>query len=409
MAATDSKPVFRQRATVVGVPEAVIDKLVGNGLDTLAKYAFSSSYVPGQADERPFLAAIRGALERDATVGELAPQHLLHEAYSMTGAELRQQVERQEDAPPKKLAQPERADRLTRQQAALSGIQIEGVLEPSDRLVDLLVAQYEDNRVAYVELSKCTSKEQEVLAPSAKEDRMLTVDSAGSVKVKGPQAKVEADLTSDLIIRYALTRRGLAAEQANIVGFKLHDKWVERLMKSRLEEPPVGYARISHEQIVNADRRLWQKVAELTRSGIQATAAGRPVDAIWDTACSHPDVLHLLQPLPAPPSSTASLFRDAPLRPGPYVIGAGKGKVDKGGKGKGTPRTFVMPSDLKHGVPNTTNGHRICFAFNRGNCANRTKSGRCQLGLHVCCMPKCHKNHPYMQCPKLKELQAPQE
>ena len=100
-------------------------------------------------------------------------------------------------------------------------------------------------KVAYVELSKCTSKEQEVLAPSAKEDRMLTVDSAGSAKLKGPQAKVEADLTSDLLICYALTRRGLAGEQA-----------VERLMKSKPKRP-VGYARISHKQ-VKADRRLWQ-------------------------------------------------------------------------------------------------------------------------------------------------------
>ena len=66
----------------------MIEKLVGDGSDALAKYAFSSSYVPGQADE--------SALERDATVGELAAfRHLLHEAHSMTGAELRWHVERQ--------------------------------------------------------------------------------------------------------------------------------------------------------------------------------------------------------------------------------------------------------------------------------------------------------------------------
>ena len=54
-------------------------------------------------------------------------------------------------------------------------------------------------------LSKCTSKGPEVLAPSAKEDRMLSVDSAGSVKLKGTYAKV---LTSDLLMRYALARHG---------------------------------------------------------------------------------------------------------------------------------------------------------------------------------------------------------
>lgn len=404
MSATDSTPVFKQRARLVGVPDEVVGKLVDSGLDTLAKYAFCSSYVPGQADERPFIDVVARALERDATVGELASlRHLLHEAYSMTGAELRQQVERQEDAPPKKLAQPERADRLRRQQAQLVGLRIEGVMEPSDRLVDLLVAQYEDNRVAYVELSRCTSKDQEVVAASSKEDKMLTVDSTGSVKWKNGPTKVEADLSTDLMIRYALSRRGLAAEQANLVSFANHDRWAEHLMKSRMEEPPSGYARVMQQQLINADRRLWQKIAELTRSGIQATAQGRPIDLIWAQACSHPDVLHLLQPLPAAAQASAPP-KDS--RPNPYQPGNGKGKNDKGkGKGKG----FVMPVDLKHGIPNTSNGHRICFAYNRGSCPNRTKSGRCQFGLHVCCFPKCHKNHPYSQCPKLKEAESPKE
>ena len=398
--------MFKQRAALVGVASEVVDLLVTSGLDSLAKYAFSSSYVPGQADESPFVRVVRQALARDPTVGELAAlRHLLHEAYSMTGAELRQQVERQEDAPPKRLAQPERADRLSRQQARLVGLRIEGVLEPSDRLIDLMVAQYEDNRVSYVELSRCTSKDQEVVSASTKEDKLLTVDSSGSVKCKHAPSKEEADLSSDLLLRYALTRRGLAAEQANLVSFSNHDKWTEHLMKSRLEEPPAGYSRVSQQQLVNADRKLWQKVAELTRAGVQSTAEGRPIDKVWNQACSHPDVLHLLQPLPSPATPVVTSPKDW-TRPGPYATGQGKGFREKGkGKGKG----FVMPQDLKHGVPNTTNGNRLCFGYNRGSCPNRTKSGRCQFGLHVCCYPKCHKSHPYVQCPKVKEAESPKE
>ena len=55
--------------------------------------------------------AIAVALGRDASVGELAAlRRLLHESYSMTAAELKQSVERQEDQGVKRLAQPERAD-----------------------------------------------------------------------------------------------------------------------------------------------------------------------------------------------------------------------------------------------------------------------------------------------------------
>ncbi len=75
----------------------------------------------------------------------------------MTAAELKQSVERQEDQCIKRLAQPERADRLTKQQTRLPGIQIRGNVEPSDRLVNLAVSMYEENRISYIEPSAATS------------------------------------------------------------------------------------------------------------------------------------------------------------------------------------------------------------------------------------------------------------
>ena len=57
-------------------------------------------------------------------------RRLLHESFAMTSAELKASVERVEDAPPKRLAQPERADRLQRQKLKLTGLRIEGKLEP---------------------------------------------------------------------------------------------------------------------------------------------------------------------------------------------------------------------------------------------------------------------------------------
>ena len=60
-------------------------------MGTIAKFAFVSSFVPGGADE----AAIKNLLSRDPTVGELSVlRRLLAKSYSLTAAELRQQVER---------------------------------------------------------------------------------------------------------------------------------------------------------------------------------------------------------------------------------------------------------------------------------------------------------------------------
>ena len=91
MSVTASTPNFKVRATSLGLAGEVMDLIVDAGVVTLAKFAFSSSYIPGQADEAPFLKATKDMLKRDATVGELAVlRRLLHEAYSMASAELRQ-------------------------------------------------------------------------------------------------------------------------------------------------------------------------------------------------------------------------------------------------------------------------------------------------------------------------------
>ena len=403
MSVTDSTPNFRARAAALGLEGTVLDLVIASGVDTLAKYAFCSAYVPGQPDEAPFKVAVKDMLKQEATVGELAVlRRLSHEAYSMTAAELRQSVDRSEDAPAKKLAQPERADRLKRQQARLPGLKIEGTLEPADRLVDLLVQQYEENRVAHVELSRCISKEQEVLSATSKEDRHLTIDSSGTVRIKGKDVKLEADVSSDLLLTYALTRRGLACEQANLLAFSNHDAWAERLMRARLEPPPPGYSPISQSQIITADRKLWVKLAEMTRSGIQTTAAGRPLDLVWDKACDHPDVLHLLAAATVPvfkggkgdgKSEGKGGFR---FRESPY------GKGEKGNKGsgkKGGGANFV-PRALEGGVGCTPQGHCLCFGFNLGTCRERVERQRCSKGLHLCCYPGCFRAHPFTDCPK---------
>ena len=132
MAVTDSGPIILQ---------TIQDSLVAAGLDAISKYGFSSCYVPGQTEERPFVEAMTIAIGRDLTVGELAAlRRLLHESFSMTAAELKQSVERQEDQGIKRWVQPERADRVAKQQGRLTGLQIHGNPEPSDRLVDVAVS-----------------------------------------------------------------------------------------------------------------------------------------------------------------------------------------------------------------------------------------------------------------------------
>ena len=119
----------------------------------------------------------------------------------------------------------------------------------SSRHCGVAVSMYEENRISYIEPSAATSKEQEVLSKS-KGDKHISIVDGG-------------------------TRRGLALDQANLLRFRLHDSWVERLMEVRHTAPPPGYSAVTHQQILSADRKLFVKVAETTREGVQLQPAGR--------------------------------------------------------------------------------------------------------------------------------------
>ena len=45
MSLTDSEPNFRARAVALGLADDVVEALCTNGVNTLAKFAFSSAYV----------------------------------------------------------------------------------------------------------------------------------------------------------------------------------------------------------------------------------------------------------------------------------------------------------------------------------------------------------------------------
>ena len=402
MSLTDSEPNFRARATALGLDEADVQALCNNGVNTLAKYAFSSAYVPGNSDESPFVQAMTTALGADPTLGQLASlRRLFHEAYSLTAAELKHSVERVEDMPVKKLAQPERADRLKRQQLKLKGIRIEGKLEPSDRLVDLAVSLYEENRLQHIELSRCTSKEQEVLNSSQRDDKHVAIDASGAVRIRDKESKMEADLSSDMFVRLALMRRGLALDQANLLDYLEHDRWVEKIFDCRVAGQPDGYAKISMQQIINADRKLFVKLAEGTRSGVQTTGAGRPLDQIFRATMEHPDVLHLLQPLPTAASNKRSSDSsyDKPDTKVPRPKTKGKGKA-KGQQGTGS-LTIKMPAGLEGGTPGNRNNQPICFDYNLPHgCKLPVTKGRCRKGMHICCVKNClQSGHTFQSCP----------
>ena len=399
MAFAESKPVFKDRAVSAGLSEEVYTHLQDAGLDTLSKFAFASSYVPGAGDDSEFVKIMKTVLSRDATLAELASfRKLLHEAYSLVTQEMKQQLERSEDVHARKLTQPERADLYERQVKRITGLTLRGPLEPSDALVDVFCAMYEANRIRFVAWEKYTAKEAE-LDKDVRTEHLFAVDSSGKLKVEGKKADPIADTSTEILLQYALQRRGLSMDQANLLEFKVHQLWVDRLLKVRLQVPPPGYAKTTFRQLLEADKKLFEELSNETRQGVQTTVKGRPLDLVFEECMNKPEVMHLLQPLMGRSNEGKVEDKPHPSRTSPYKPpSTGKGKGKNKSKSKSSPK---MPTVLVNGgCRATTNaGDPICYGFNLGTCSNKVNAGRCDRGFHVCALPRCGKHHPFISCP----------
>ncbi|CAE7218164.1 unnamed protein product [Symbiodinium sp. CCMP2592] len=307
---SESEAVFIDKVRTSGLSAADQTNVLA-GLKNLKQLAFVSSFTPGQADEKPLIAALDALVKRD-TSADLAAQAcfraLFQQAYAIVTTEFRQAIERTEDAPSHSLSAPEREERYTRQVKKLTGINIKGETEPSQALVDLCVNIYESNTLRYVAWEKCTSRLAEVQG-DAKKDTRFTLDAQGKtlkLESKAPDDKCQVD--SEVHLLQALQRRALALDQANVVDYAVIDVWHQKLLRARMQEVPAGHVRPSFKQLLRADQKLFSELQDRCRAGIQATSAGRPLDGLIPLVMDLSDVAVLLQSLPGNASSSSDAF-----------------------------------------------------------------------------------------------------
>ena len=406
----DSKAVFEQRAKAIGLTDDVVGCFKDQSLDTMAKFAFGCSYSPGASDDKPLKDLMTKVLSREPTlVEESCLRRLYNESYATVAADIRVQTEQTSDDVHRKLAPADRAARLEEQQARLKGIAIRGPYEPGDSLVDKFVSFYENDRLQWVPWDMCVSREHELLSNS-KRDQRLVVQSSGELKLSTANKVEPCDTSSEILLRYCLMRRGLAMEQANILAYHLHDKWLEAILACRLELVPAGYSRTTFQQVEAADKRLFMLLAEKTRAGLKAGPSGRPCDLVFDDCMNSTEVKSLLQPKPLaaksrdeePPMKRPRNDRTQPDRTQGFQGGKGKGKS----KGKTTGgQNMRIPLDLLNSgcTGATPQGHRLCFSYNLKKCTSQVQNPRCEKGLHLCTVKGCYKQHPAMECPAKKK------
>ena len=301
---SESKSVLQSRLGAVGFSDGDIQAIlpeVGN----LRRLAFISSFTPGQTDEGPLMEVLKEILKRDLTISDKANWRAVYnEAFAIVTAEMKQRIEKADpESTVRPLSQPERSERYERQAKKLVGVSLKGPLEPSDALVDLAVASYEANELRYIPWEKCVSKEAELAGEKKKDGRFTVEESSGKLKIEQKQPDLVADTSTEILVQQALTRRALAMDQANLLEFNVMDQWTQRIMKARMQTPAENFSKPTWKQLEAADRQLFSELRDKTRSGVQTTGAGRPLDSLLPDAMYMNEVSCLLQPFHPMPVS----------------------------------------------------------------------------------------------------------
>ncbi len=304
----------------------------------------------------------------------------------------------------------------------LTGVTVEGVNEPSYKLIDKMAAIYDSGVLKYVAWEDCTSRDQEILGDTGRpsQSREFVTDGKGYLKASVGTVDVFADASSPLHVKDALTRRGLAAELGGLMTFEAHEKIVRFLFKHFNKAPPDSrYAPITLAQVRQCDRAIFVELSERTRDGLRRGVDGvLPIDKEIDDVLKSFDIVALVTPLPQVPASNK---RERPQddqdagKPGKAgsraarrkenraaaqeaalqklrdeintLRSANKGDNNKGkaqGKGKGN-----VPRELLGKTTVTSDGVPICFNYNLNGCSDARPGERCRRGLHVCAEPGC--------------------
>ena len=236
MSFSDSEAVFFQRCREIGFEDEAIANMKDQQLTTMSRFAFACNYSPAGTDEAPLVNLAKEVYGKDpSTVEMVFIRRIFNEAYVNVASDIKSKAESTDETPIRKLAPAERSERL-KQQQRLRGINISGPLEPGDSLIDKCISIYESDRIQYVSWESAVSREHESLT-GLKRDTQLTFDGSGTLKLQKANQVEPCNTSSEIQVKYALTRRALAFEQANLVKFSLMEAWSEKMMQCRLEEP----------------------------------------------------------------------------------------------------------------------------------------------------------------------------
>ena len=386
----DSEAQFRQRAQECRLSDAALRDLTRLGITSFGLLAYSFGQ-PGQniADDA-FSAWVRQEVNQAITLADSAAlKRLLFESHTLVMASLKEQVVAPDSAASKKVPATERDSKMRNVRANLTGLLIEGPLDPGHSLLDACAQMQYTNEIKYLPPERCVSRMHEVTHQKSPA-KQVEIDSDKLVIREKSDVPDEA-AHSALQVKEALERRGIGLVFADLVTYTNYSKYLTALFAHMHRDPPSGYARTSVSQIVSADRAVWSKMLEDGIRPRRDQAGDLPLDRSLMKSLESYSVSFALLPLPQHKKASAQ-----PVAPKPKATvknphfqkpSKGKGKSKGSSKGPRVPYQIVQAG----GVGKTPDGASICFKYNIEGCDEAADGATCKRGKHCCA--KCFANH----------------
>lgn len=156
----ESEAQFTQRMKDLRVSEGMQKKIIGAGFTSHGVFAYAHGQ-PGQSIvDSAFEAWVSTTLDSAASLKDIScVKRLLFESQTLVLASLKEQVTGlSSEASVKKLPSAEREARFSVVKKQLTGLLIEGALEPGHSLIDLCAAIHQNNEIKYIAPERCVSR-----------------------------------------------------------------------------------------------------------------------------------------------------------------------------------------------------------------------------------------------------------
>lgn len=306
MSGLESKASFRARAIEIGAESTYVDALEAAGVDSFGKLAFICGSNPASGDDTPLTQAVTDLLGTAPSPTEMMIlRRLWFEAHAFALADLKSKTERSPSDTVKQMPLPERMARLDAQKKKLSGIIFDAHHEPSHHLVDRVQNMIDEGVLVYIPPSKCTSRSHEV--QSDRSAMQVQFDASGNLKVCKKETDLQCETSGELQLRMALTRRSLAFDQAGLATFTKQELWHSHLISTLLKQPPAGHKYVTVQQLMAADKELWERMSQESRGELRVVPGqAPPLDALFTRFMYSPEVTCYMTPLPSSSSSASA-------------------------------------------------------------------------------------------------------